>query len=244
MQLAAGAAGISLAKTSEAEVFADAGFDDIFIAYPVVGLGKAERLLALSDRLRLAVGMRQRRGRDDASRRPFAPRGEGSMCCSRSTAAITASASCPRTLAESRGASRSFPGIRLRGVFTHAGHAYQAETPEAVAEIGRQEGEILVADGRSAPAGRAFPSQEVSVGSTPTARHAMRVAGRHRVPPRQLRLPRRLAGRPGNLRPRRLRDDHPRDRRQRPRARPRRSWTPARRPSRRTLCARAPTATA
>src|SRR5262249_59409083 len=56
MQLAAGAAGISLAKTSEAEVFAEAEFEDIFVAYPVVGLGKAERLLALSDRLRLAVG--------------------------------------------------------------------------------------------------------------------------------------------------------------------------------------------
>jgi len=56
MQLAAGAAGISLAKTSEAEVFAAEGFDVIFIAYPVVGAGKAERLLALADRLRLAVG--------------------------------------------------------------------------------------------------------------------------------------------------------------------------------------------
>jgi D-serine deaminase-like pyridoxal phosphate-dependent protein len=47
IQLAAGASGISLAKTSEAEVFADAGFEDVFVAYPVVGLGKAERLLAL-----------------------------------------------------------------------------------------------------------------------------------------------------------------------------------------------------
>ena len=37
-QLEAGACGLTLAKTSEAEVFAAAGFDDIFLAYPVVAL--------------------------------------------------------------------------------------------------------------------------------------------------------------------------------------------------------------
>src|SRR6478736_3587836 len=57
LQLAAGASGLSLAKTGEAEVFADAGFDDIFLAYPIVGSGKGRRLLGLADRIRLAVGV-------------------------------------------------------------------------------------------------------------------------------------------------------------------------------------------
>src|SRR6266540_6566268 len=48
LQLAAGASGISLAKTGEAEVFAAAGFRDLFLAYPIVGTEKARRLLALS----------------------------------------------------------------------------------------------------------------------------------------------------------------------------------------------------
>src|SRR5215471_20981374 len=56
MQLAAGASGLTLAKTGEAEVFADAGFDDLFLAYPIVGEDKGKRLLALSDRVRLRVG--------------------------------------------------------------------------------------------------------------------------------------------------------------------------------------------
>jgi D-serine deaminase-like pyridoxal phosphate-dependent protein len=68
------------------------------------------------------------------------------------------------------------PGIYLRGVFTHAGHAYSAETPEAVAEIGRQEGEILAATA-GALSREGIPIVEVSVGSTPTARHAMGVSG-------------------------------------------------------------------
>jgi len=38
-------------------VFADAGFDDLFVAYPVVGEDKGRRLVALGDRVRLAVGV-------------------------------------------------------------------------------------------------------------------------------------------------------------------------------------------
>ena len=34
-------------------------------------------------------------------------------------------------------------GLRLRGVFTHAGHAYLQETPEAVAAVASHEGKTL-----------------------------------------------------------------------------------------------------
>ena len=124
LQLAAGAAGLSLAKVSEAEVFAAAGFDDIFLAYPTVGEDRARRLLALSDRIRIA----------------------------------------------------ELPGIRLRGVFTHGGQAYSAETPEDAAEVGRSEGETVARVARELR-DDGIPVEEVSVGSTPTALSAMRVEG-------------------------------------------------------------------
>src|SRR6185295_6639591 len=57
LQLHAGARGLSVAKGSEAEVFAAAGCDDLFIAFPVVGGDKARRLLDLAERVRLAVGV-------------------------------------------------------------------------------------------------------------------------------------------------------------------------------------------
>lgn len=47
MQLSSGACGISVAKVSEAEVFAKHGIRSIFIAYPVAGAEKFRRLLAL-----------------------------------------------------------------------------------------------------------------------------------------------------------------------------------------------------
>jgi D-serine deaminase-like pyridoxal phosphate-dependent protein len=51
-QLAQGAAGITVAKLGEAAVMADAGIDDIFMAYPLVGADKIGRALALHSRVR------------------------------------------------------------------------------------------------------------------------------------------------------------------------------------------------
>jgi D-serine deaminase-like pyridoxal phosphate-dependent protein len=55
MQVDAGASGITCQKLGEAEVFADAGFDDILITFPLVGDAKAERLAALAARVRISV---------------------------------------------------------------------------------------------------------------------------------------------------------------------------------------------
>ena len=57
LQLDAGARGLSLAKTGEAEVFAARGFTDLFLAYPVIGAAKARRLLDVAERATLSVGV-------------------------------------------------------------------------------------------------------------------------------------------------------------------------------------------
>lgn len=55
-QLQAGAIGINCQKVSEAEVFADAGFDDILITYNILGPAKLARLKTLNARIgRLSV---------------------------------------------------------------------------------------------------------------------------------------------------------------------------------------------
>lgn len=61
-QLAAGADGITCAKVSEAEVMAQGGVEDIFIAYPMVGEFRLQRALQLQKKLRrliLAVDSRE-----------------------------------------------------------------------------------------------------------------------------------------------------------------------------------------
>jgi D-serine deaminase-like pyridoxal phosphate-dependent protein len=52
-QMAAGAIGITCQKLGEVEIFADAGVaDDVLLTYNVLGVAKAERLMALAKRLR------------------------------------------------------------------------------------------------------------------------------------------------------------------------------------------------
>ncbi|WP_292127527.1 alanine racemase, partial [Mesorhizobium sp.] len=54
-QVAAGAVGITCQKIGEAEVMADAGLEDIFLPYNILGRAKLERLKALHGRVALSV---------------------------------------------------------------------------------------------------------------------------------------------------------------------------------------------
>ena len=57
-QVKAGAVGITAGNVGEAEVFAAAGFDDIFLAYPIWPAGtKGERIRRLTESTRLRVGV-------------------------------------------------------------------------------------------------------------------------------------------------------------------------------------------
>ena len=54
-QVELGAGGITVQKLGEAEVMAEAGLDDIFLPYNIIGAGKLGRLRALNERVTLAV---------------------------------------------------------------------------------------------------------------------------------------------------------------------------------------------
>src|SRR5208337_2508988 len=56
-QLDHGAVGLTVAKMGEAEVMAEAGLDDILIAYPILGPEKLRRLVALARRRRVMVAL-------------------------------------------------------------------------------------------------------------------------------------------------------------------------------------------
>ena len=175
LQLGAGAIGLSVAKTSEAEVFAAAGFDDLFVAFPVVGQDKGRRLLRLADRIRLAVGCDSVEGARTLAE-PFAAAGRVLEVMLKVDVGYHRVGVEPDRAPAIAAQVAEIPGLRLRGVFTHAGHAYLEETPEGVSSVAAHEGKALVlaAEGIRATG---VAVDQVSVGSTPTARHAMAVTG-------------------------------------------------------------------
>jgi D-serine deaminase-like pyridoxal phosphate-dependent protein len=175
MQLAAGAVGLTLAKVSEAEVFARGGFDDIFLAYPVVGSEKARRLLALSERVRVVVGTDSEAGAASLGE-VFHAAGRRLPVRLKIDCGFHRVGVAPERALEMARRVAALPGIVLEGVFTFGGHGYGGSSPEEVARIGRDEGRI-VAETAEALRAAGLPVAEVSLGSTPTAAAAMSQRG-------------------------------------------------------------------
>ncbi len=175
MQLKAGAAGLTLAKTGEAEVFAGADFDDLFLAYPIVGADKGRRLLRLCDRVRLRVGADSVEGAATLAS-VFHAAGRRLDVLLKVDVGLHRVGVAPERALETARRVAALPGINLAGIFTHAGHAYREGSPEGVAAVGRSEGEILTRVAQELRR-EGLPVGEVSVGSTPTAPHAMTVPG-------------------------------------------------------------------
>lgn len=182
LQRSAGARGLTVAKPGEAGVFIEAGFDDVRIAYTVVGRDKLEWLAALSRRARLSFcvdTMEGARGASDV----FAAAGlEAEVLVETDIGygrcGVTwddpSSIEFLRTVA-------SLPGLRLAGILTHAGHAYQGpvmegeSTADALLAVMREERDRMLAfaaKARAAGIPGVEPGRfEISVGSTPSMRY-------------------------------------------------------------------------
>jgi len=182
LQREQGIAGITTATVAEAEVFVGAGFDDVFIAYPMVGEARIGRLLALGQRARVACGV------DHADQLAPLDRAAGrkGVCLEVVLEVDSGHHRCglapgPELVDLGREvAAREH--LSLRGVYTHAGHAYTGESPEAIAGIGLAEGRIAVeAADLLRKAGQAI--ETVSVGSSPTLPHCAAVSGVTEVRP-------------------------------------------------------------
>jgi D-serine deaminase-like pyridoxal phosphate-dependent protein len=176
MQLRAGAVGITCAKLGEAEVMADAGLDDLLIAYPLVGEPKLRRLGELLERARVRVSLDsvevaeglgrlgRQRGRDVEV---LVEVDTGLHRLGRAPGAPTA---------ELVGAVARVPGVRMAGLLTHAGHAYRARSPDELRRLAERE--VLDLVETAALCRRdGIDLEEISVGSTPTARTGASVGG-------------------------------------------------------------------
>jgi D-serine deaminase-like pyridoxal phosphate-dependent protein len=176
MQLEAGATGVTVAKLGEAEVMADAGIDDLLVAYPIVGEAKLSRLRALLERARVrttldSVEVAEGLGRvgrdlrrdvevlvevDTGLHRLGRPPGEATAALVRDVARVD--------------------GVEVVGLLTHAGHAYRCGSSECVRATAEREGLDLVKTAERC-ARDGIELREISVGSTPTAPFVAQVPG-------------------------------------------------------------------
>lgn len=177
MQLNAGACGIAVAKLTEAEVMADAGFQNIQIANVIVGEAKLNRLLKLNMRLNhLSCGTDSI---ESASRI--------NQAASEANQIIKVQIKIDSGFAR-LGLSDYFKIIELAkyiqeatnlfldGIYTHAGQVYGAKSIAELEEIGTHEANFMIETAQKLRKdGMAIHT--VSVGSTPGAKFSAKVKG-------------------------------------------------------------------
>ena len=172
-QLEAGAAGITVAKLSEAEVMADGGIEDIFIAYPLVTEEKIRQAIRLGERVRLVVGVDSLEG----ARRLSAVSGDQTL-----EVRLEVDTGLRRTgvpYEEAVGLAEEIEAmgnLDLTGIYTYRGAVLGGSKTLELEKAGLEEGQLLVSLAEQMR-DRGIGVEEVSVGSTPTAEYAAKVEG-------------------------------------------------------------------
>jgi D-serine deaminase-like pyridoxal phosphate-dependent protein len=159
-QVALSGAGITVATVAEAEVFAAAGFDDLFLAYPIIATGRrADRLGALAARVALRCGV------DSAAAAALLARAvPGLPVLVEIDSGHHRTGVAPAQAGEVAAAARA-AGLQVVGVFTFPGHGYGPDQREQAA----LDEATALADATSAVARAGISMTVRSGGSTPTA---------------------------------------------------------------------------
>jgi D-serine deaminase-like pyridoxal phosphate-dependent protein len=161
-QLALGAVGLTVATVGEGEVFADAGFTDVFIAYPLWAAGpRGVRLRALAERVSLRVGVDSSAGAEVLARALAGTAAEVmvEIDSGHHRTGVAPELAGPIAVVAQRG------GLHVSGVFTFPGHSYGPGQRERAAAD-----EAHTLEKAATALGDAGVAAELrSGGSTPTA---------------------------------------------------------------------------
>jgi D-serine deaminase-like pyridoxal phosphate-dependent protein len=175
-QMERGAVGICCAKLGEAEVFADAGLPDIRVPYPI-NPANAPRLVSLARRTRLSFIV-DHLAVAEAWSRALAGAGVEVDVLVKVDVGFHRCGIDPRleTAVPFIQTVARLPGLRLRGLLSHAGQAYHAASEESLRDMAASESatlRALCAAARSA----GVAIEELSAGATPTARFSLEQDG-------------------------------------------------------------------
>jgi len=159
LQLAVGAVGLTVATVSEAEVFADGGAEDLFVAFPLwVDSAKGARLRDLAARVRLTIGVDSVEAVQALSAELPGVAVLVEVDCGHHRSGIDPEA------AGAVGRAARDAGLDVLGAFTFPGHSY---APGAGSAVAREESDALRAAAASLSTQGIEPSV-LSGGSTPS----------------------------------------------------------------------------
>lgn len=144
LQMQAGCCGVTAAKLGEAEVMAEAGIRDIFIAYPLIGEDKLGRLLELSEKVKVSTAVNSETGARELSAF-FEKAGRQIDVLIEIDGGLNRGGVKPGkdTLEFARGI-RELRGIRIAGLMYYGGLVYNSRNIEEIREYAKQERDTLL----------------------------------------------------------------------------------------------------
>lgn len=179
-QLDAGAAGLTVAKVSEAEVMLGAQPQDLLIAYPIVGRAKLERLLNVARRTRVTVALDSEQAARDLSDAARAAQAEIGVLAEVDVGLGRVGVSPGQQLLDLARTMLKLPGLSFEGIAFYPGQVKDMDPDgrAVFAKVGETLASILK-DFRRAD----IEVKIVSGGSTPTLFHSHEMAGLTEIRP-------------------------------------------------------------
>jgi D-serine deaminase-like pyridoxal phosphate-dependent protein len=180
LQVASGCSGITVAKTCEAKVMADAGLDDILVHYPVFGTAKLERLAEIARARRIAVAIDSLTTAEAVSAIASAKGSTIGLLVEFDVGLRRCGVASPEDGKALAIAIEKLPGVSFQGISVYPGHIFSspADQGPALAEVSARVAEIT---GVLSAAGIAC--EIVSGGSTPTAYQSHQITGLTEIRP-------------------------------------------------------------
>lgn len=175
MQIEAGAVGITVAKTTEAEVMASAGINDIFVAYPIVTDAKIDRVLELSKKIRLIVGVDSIEGARKLSDKAKMNNQHIEVRLEVDTGLRRTGVKYEKAVDLAKEIS-ILDNVNLTGIYTYKGALFKGRPTLDLYKAGLEEGELMAALAKRLRKD-GLEIKDVSGGSTPTAENVAQVEG-------------------------------------------------------------------
>lgn len=148
LQIEAGCCGITVAKLGEAEAMAQAGIEDVFVAYPLIGEDKLVRLFELAERVNISTMVNSVEGAQALSAY-FEARGRTIDVLIEIDGGLNRGGVKPgtKTLQYAR-EIRDLKGIHITGLMYYGGLVYDSKGIDEIRGYARQERDVLLENAR------------------------------------------------------------------------------------------------
>ncbi len=179
-QLALGAAGLTVAKVSEAEVMMGASPHDLLVAFPVIGRAKLARLVKVARRTRITVALDSLLAAQQLSEAADSAGVSFGVLAEMDAGLGRVGVSPGEPLLELARSISKLPGLKFEGIAFYPGHIKDLDEPgrRALAKLSD-----LLRSVRSDFANAGIEARIVSGGSTPTLFHSHEIDGLTEIRP-------------------------------------------------------------